>query len=318
MLDHLHIQNYRLFKDLKIDKLGQVNLIAGKNNTGKTALLEALRIWKSKGDYSVFSNILSMRNQYDDSDALKSFSSLFNDFNYENLIQIYYPADFVNFKIESIDNKYINEFFLQTEKGVHKVGSILGNSEFPRDELIYLHFLQKFYPYENLIDKLDVEKEDEIIKILNIIEPKIRDFRPSLKDKQPLVRVQGKKDRLPLKFFGDGANRIFIIALALVNAKNNILIIDEFEVGLHHSVQEQLWDIIFKYAKEWNIQVFVTTHSQDTVKAFAEVWNQSEENIKMGNYFRLQRSRENPELIEPIYYDNEMLEFAYQKHIETR
>lgn len=38
MLDHLHIQNYRLFKDLKIKKLGQMNLIAGKNNTGKTAL----------------------------------------------------------------------------------------------------------------------------------------------------------------------------------------------------------------------------------------------------------------------------------------
>ncbi len=43
MLNHLHIQNYRLFRDLHIDKLGQVNLIAGKNNTGKPHLWLTLK-----------------------------------------------------------------------------------------------------------------------------------------------------------------------------------------------------------------------------------------------------------------------------------
>jgi AAA15 family ATPase/GTPase len=42
MLRSLHIKNFRLFRDLKIEHLSRVNLIAGKNNTGKTALLEAL------------------------------------------------------------------------------------------------------------------------------------------------------------------------------------------------------------------------------------------------------------------------------------
>ena len=45
MLDHIHIENFRLFKNLDIPKVGQVNLITGKNNSGKTTLLEALRIW---------------------------------------------------------------------------------------------------------------------------------------------------------------------------------------------------------------------------------------------------------------------------------
>ena len=44
-LDSLRIQNFRTFKDLTIDRLGRVNLIVGKNNVGKTALLEALWIW---------------------------------------------------------------------------------------------------------------------------------------------------------------------------------------------------------------------------------------------------------------------------------
>ncbi|MGA2545614.1 MAG: AAA family ATPase [Rectinemataceae bacterium] len=38
----LTIQDFRAFKDLQIDGFGNVNLIVGRNNTGKTSLLEAL------------------------------------------------------------------------------------------------------------------------------------------------------------------------------------------------------------------------------------------------------------------------------------
>lgn len=44
-LDSLRIQNFRRFKDLTIDRLGRVNLIVGKNNVGKTALLESIWLW---------------------------------------------------------------------------------------------------------------------------------------------------------------------------------------------------------------------------------------------------------------------------------
>ena len=36
------VKNFRCFQDLTIAPLARVNLIAGKNNVGKTALLEAL------------------------------------------------------------------------------------------------------------------------------------------------------------------------------------------------------------------------------------------------------------------------------------
>ena len=42
MYESFHVKNFRCFKDLQINDLGRVNLIAGKNNTGKTALLEAM------------------------------------------------------------------------------------------------------------------------------------------------------------------------------------------------------------------------------------------------------------------------------------
>jgi len=51
MYTSLHIQGFRCFRDLKIEKLARINLIGGKNNTGKTALLEAVT-WGAAGVYN--------------------------------------------------------------------------------------------------------------------------------------------------------------------------------------------------------------------------------------------------------------------------
>ncbi len=44
MYKSFHIKNFRCFRELKMENLERVNLIAGENNVGKTALLEALYI----------------------------------------------------------------------------------------------------------------------------------------------------------------------------------------------------------------------------------------------------------------------------------
>ena len=61
MIESFEIQNYRLFKHLKIEKLARVNLITGKNNVGKTALLEALNLYLTKGSIVTISSILRNR-----------------------------------------------------------------------------------------------------------------------------------------------------------------------------------------------------------------------------------------------------------------
>ena len=64
MLNSLYIRNYRNLKSLKLDSLDQVNLITGKNNTGKSSLLEAILIYASKGNLQEIAEVIESHGEY--------------------------------------------------------------------------------------------------------------------------------------------------------------------------------------------------------------------------------------------------------------
>ena len=45
MLESLNISGFRRYDHLRVERLGQINFIAGNNNTGKTSILEAVYTW---------------------------------------------------------------------------------------------------------------------------------------------------------------------------------------------------------------------------------------------------------------------------------
>ena len=56
-LKSLHLRGYRAFDDFRISDLGRVNLIVGKNNAGKTSILEAIRLLASGGDPEMLARV---------------------------------------------------------------------------------------------------------------------------------------------------------------------------------------------------------------------------------------------------------------------
>lgn len=62
-LKSLHLRGYRAFSDFRVGDLGRVNLIVGKNNAGKTSILEAIRLLASGGDPSTLSQIATDRGE---------------------------------------------------------------------------------------------------------------------------------------------------------------------------------------------------------------------------------------------------------------
>jgi len=63
MLSRLELQNYRGFKQYKLSGLTRVNLLVGKNNSGKTSILEAVNLLASGGDIRVLARIARQRGE---------------------------------------------------------------------------------------------------------------------------------------------------------------------------------------------------------------------------------------------------------------
>src|SRR5690348_12744309 len=63
LLGSLEIHNFRGFHNLHIEHLGRVNLIVGKNNVGKTSLLEALRLYAERGSPVLILELLGARDE---------------------------------------------------------------------------------------------------------------------------------------------------------------------------------------------------------------------------------------------------------------
>lgn len=171
----------------------------------------------------------------------------------------------------------------------------------------------------NLWDRVSLtENEDEIVNALKIVEENVDriTFRTERsKERVAVVRLKSTNDVIPLRSMGDGINRILTIILAMVNCEDGYLLIDEFENGLHYSVQEKLWEIIFYLAERLNIQVFATTHSLDCVEAFSSVLNNGKQDKEAGAMIRLENYEGN---IEATVYDADEIQATTRVHVDPR
>lgn len=71
--------------------------------------------------------------------------------------------------------------------------------------------------------------------------------------------------------FGDGAIRLFRFILELTMVQNQYLCIDEIDTGIHYSKYKDFSKIIISTANKNNVQLFITTHNNEFLKAFKEV-----------------------------------------------
>ena len=67
--NHLHlpslsVEGFRGIKELSIERLGRVTLLAGKNSVGKTTVLDSVRVYAARGHERVLSELLESRQEY--------------------------------------------------------------------------------------------------------------------------------------------------------------------------------------------------------------------------------------------------------------
>ncbi len=373
-LNSLEIHNFRGFKHLQIERLRRVNLIVGKNNIGKSSLLEALELYAHNGDPALIWKFLQARDESKQYSRLRRESSkpenMLLDLKYlffgrKEIDQstkpiiigpINSPDDLLSISIgwyirlrddeegisklqllqpeeyDIVDNS-IPRFTIQTGK-TSKSYSLISRLESHPDEFEIKANCIATAP--NGLDReitgvlwdrialTDLEKD--VIEAMRIIAPGIERLSVvgSLESRDrtlkaftyreqreviPIIKVAGIEKPIALRSLGDGMQRIFGLALALVNAKDGILLIDEIENGLHYSVQPDIWHLICQLAQRLNVQVFATTHSLDCITAFQMAAQ------KEGVLIRLQSKKD--EIIAELY-DEDDLATATHEQLEVR
>jgi AAA15 family ATPase/GTPase len=118
---------------------------------------------------------------------------------------------------------------------------------------------------------------------------------------------------IPVTQLGQGFGRLLNIYSKMVVAEAKVLLIDEIENGLHHSVLATIWRGLFHAAEEADAQVFATTHSWECVLA-ADAAAREEAAYNL-NLIRLDRIDDN---IKATVIDKEALESAKELHWEMR
>lgn len=375
MLRSLKIENFRCFQNFELQQLGRINLLVGKNNSGKTSILEAIQLLTDKNNLESLTEIMLSRGEYvlsnegdreldirhlfygHEIDIESSFSISSSDSIDRTGIIMSVKRPVKRIEIDSINTPKVKDF-LESIDLKRLQGIVLGvewlgkkNVTLPlssRKSLLldYTNYINvnfkdsevgtEFVKSSSLIMPKMIElfdqvvltpEEDLVIEALQIIESNIERIAIISSEKYKydgshtydgsrsgfVVKFSKGNQRIPIGSMGDGIWRILGLTLAIVNAKNGVLLVDEIDTGLHFSTMTDMWKLIWETAKRLNVQVFATTHSDDCWKsldAIASLENPSEDGIMI---HRIEKGKSHS-----VAFTERQIAIAVEQEIEVR
>jgi AAA15 family ATPase/GTPase len=144
------------------------------------------------------------------------------------------------------------------------------SSSLTTEKMIELFDQVVLTPEENLVTEALQAIEPSIERIASVGSEK---YRYTGSRSGFVVRLSNGDQRIPIGSMGDGIWRMLGLTLAIVNARNGVLLVDEIDTGFHFSAMSDMWKLIWGTAKRLNVQVFATTHNSDCWTSLAAIAN---------------------------------------------
>jgi AAA15 family ATPase/GTPase len=349
----LSIANFRSINELKLDNFRQVNLITGRNNSGKTSVLEALFLLSGMSNPQLAVSINNFRNLILTKN--EDFGFIFHDldFSTEPIINGLLDMSRRSLRIkprysripsekpvpgQKQENSTTNSAIISTSVQQSIEGVTLEFKESDRKEariaelslqdgipILDRSYKEKLHctylnPHLAIValglnfENLIVNKEMEsLITILKDIEPNIVDIRMGIGNM--LYADIGISKMIPLNIMGDGIIRILSMIAIATTMKGGVVLIDEIENGLHYSSLEILWKALFRVAKLNDVQIFATTHSYECISALASLMDENADISDQVNLYRIDRKKD---VHKGYEYSAEMIRAGIIEKIEVR
>ncbi len=121
-----------------------------------------------------------------------------------------------------------------------------------------------------------MNRSGALLEALRVFDPRIRRISPGIVAGQSMVYVDlGFPELLPANVAGAGIQRLLSILLAIYDAAGGVVLVDEVENGLYHTRMKDVWKAIAAAARRENVQVFVTTHSFECLRAAHQAFREN-------------------------------------------
>ena len=304
---NIEIKNFRGIDHLKIDDFSRVNVFLGQNSSGKSSVLECLLLMMGMSNPDLPQNINSIRSRnfssfadlgymfhnYDLKVKPEITSELFGDIKRHLMLEMTYVFDgnsqvdlngqiptsetktFLNtlkmiFDVESNQRKSNYECSITASQQGLISNKKLAEGYLEKNSVAFLPSdLSAGNPANDLVELAKRKRKDIVTEQLKHFDSRITSLE--ILNNIAYIGLEGIDQLLMVNMQGDGLRRYLNIVAASANPMNNILLIDEIENGLHYSAYKKLWEAIFALATTTNKQVFVTTHSKETLSHLNEM-----------------------------------------------
>lgn len=339
----IEICNFRGIDHLEIKDFKSLNVFVGSNNVGKTSVLEAIFMLSGMSNPLMPTRINSLRNS-----ALGNIDGvryLFHNLDFSNKPLLKAKSDDGARRLTFepiIDNDDSTQASISYSHPVIKrINFDFGTDDgddFPYHSSL---FLNKANLLEQTVDPnyteqtnclfLPADKNDgnalnnfaTLIKrnSKQVVVDALSDFDHSLEMIEALpdglyIKKANVSELLPISMAGDGARRMINIISSIANEDNNIVLIDEFDNGLHYSAHKKMWSAIMKFILRHNVQLFVTTHNIDCLLGLNKAMEEDESFWEIANVYDIVKTKLNG--YQAYKYSYRGLKEAIDKEIEIR
>lgn len=349
MLKDITIERFRGMRACHVQNLSRVNLFFGKNNCGKTSLLESVFLLSGQMNPALSVSVNNIRSgrslmendvpvlfyngEIEKPISLSSetevgkrslvISALRSEMQQLSQVELLQTASGLNqrygYHYTYFDGKSQGEASIEFEEDGKDTPNLgrLKTSNGSKDDFFCRYLPAQYSLMPNLVDEysdlLKAKKEGDLFRALRTIEPRLADIVIVGKD---LMVDVGGTCRLPLYVLGDGIRKYLRIIIGIHAAKDGAFLIDEIENGLHYSALKDLWRIILRESELYNVQVFVTTHDRETIAALAGcIGEEFSKDVSVSAYKLLKQSGGE---VKALMYDKDQLTYMMNQNIEVR
>jgi energy-coupling factor transporter ATP-binding protein EcfA2 len=296
VLQKLSLMAYRGVSGLVLENLTPVSLVVGANNSGKSSILEAAGLFLRPPDPTQWVN--AVRHRDSDMSLVDGLWSLFPSS--EALHPEDGPQESALLTIEGSASgsarRVEGRCFASQTLGTTEAANLSARVEvsvngdpaltlkFPAPAAVAhqvpmyrvftvtpaTHYSTKAL-VEHLSRVVDEGKKELAVELLQLFDKEVEDLDVIASLGREAVRVTHRtRGVVDLASFGDGMRRSATLALALTRASQGVLLVDEIEASIHHSVLRPVLSKLLAAAGTSQVQLLATTHSLEAIDAMIE------------------------------------------------